>query len=98
MAEQGKRLEIGGGRFRAAVITALLAVQSLSATAIAGLATASSVWWLTALIVAAGLLLIAVVLSLIARREVKSTMPLVPEEAIDGFKTDVAEIKKDAHS
>src|SRR6201995_1270405 len=97
MAEKGRRLGVGGGLFGAAGLTALLAGQVLIAAAVAGLATVLSVW-LSALIVAAGLLLVAAVLGLIAKREVKSATPLAPEEAIDGLKADVAEIKKDAHS
>ena len=83
--------------FGAAAVTALLAVQVLLAAAVAGLATVLSVW-LSALIVGAVLLLTAAILSLIAKRQVNSATPLAPEEAIDGLKADVAEIKKDAHS
>jgi len=96
MTDKGRRLGVGGGLFGAAGLTAVLAVQALLAAAVAGLATVLSVW-ASALIVGGAMLVIAAILAVAGRRQMAAAVPLVPEQTIDSLKTDVAEIKKDAH-
>lgn len=50
--------------------------------------------WLAALLVAAGFLVLAVVLGLFAFLKVKKAMPLLPEEAIRGFRHDLGVVKE----
>jgi hypothetical protein len=49
--------------------------------------------WLAALLVAAGFLVLAVILGLFAFLRVKKAMPLLPEEAIRGFRHDLGVVK-----
>ena len=50
--------------------------------------------WLAALLVAAGFLVLAIVLGLFAFLRVKKAMPLLPEEAIRGFRHDLGVVKE----
>ncbi|OIH83448.1 hypothetical protein BLJ79_15335 [Arthrobacter sp. UCD-GKA] len=50
--------------------------------------------WLAALLVAAGFLVLAVILGLFAFLRVKKAMPLLPEEAIRGFRHDIGVVKE----
>ncbi|MDO5745352.1 MAG: phage holin family protein [Micrococcaceae bacterium] len=50
--------------------------------------------WLAALLVAAGFLVLALILGLFAFLKVKKAMPFVPEEAIRGFKHDLGVVKE----
>ncbi|MFC1408554.1 phage holin family protein [Streptacidiphilus sp. N1-12] len=93
MSQKGKRLGIGGGLFGGAGLLAVLGLQALVVTAIAGLAMAVPVW-ASALIVAAVLLLVAAVLALAGKREVARAVPPAPEQAVAGLKADVETIKE----
>jgi len=53
--------------------------------------------WASALIVAGVLLVVAAILAAAGKRQVAAATPLLPDQTIDSLKTDVAEIKKDAH-
>lgn len=96
MKQKGKRFGIGGGMFGAAGLVALLALQAMVATAVIALALVLP-WWASALVVTGALLLLAGVLAVIGRGQVKKGTPPVPRRAVEGVKTDVAEVKERAH-
>lgn len=85
----------GAGMFGGAALVALYGAGAAVAAAIAAL---SLVWpvWLAAVVVAAVLLIIAGILALVGRGETKKATPPVPEQAIEGVKRDVGEVKERA--
>jgi Flp pilus assembly protein TadB len=95
LTQKGKRAGIGGGLFGAAALMAFFALAALITAAIAAVAMPLPLWE-AALIVAGGLLLIAVVAALIGRREVKQAGPPVPGEAVDGLRYDLETIRERA--
>ncbi len=95
MALKGKRAGLGIGVFSGAGLLALSAFGCLLAAAIIGLATAVAAW-LAALIVGAGMLAAAAAAALIANGQLRKAAPPVPEQAVDGVKADVAEIRESA--
>jgi len=97
LSEKTKRMGAGAGLFGGAAVLGLLGAGALVAAAIAGIATALSVW-LSALIVGGVLLVIAGVLSLTGRSEVSRATPPIPEEAIQSSKEDVEWLKTQARS
>jgi len=92
MTEKGKRAGVGGGMLVAAAVVAFIAVEAGVAAAIAGLAT---VWpvWLSALVIMAALFLIAALLAVLGRSEVRRATPAKPERAIQGVHDDIETIK-----
>ncbi|HZG04716.1 MAG TPA: phage holin family protein [Streptomyces sp.] len=96
MAQKGKRFGIGGGLLGGAGMVAFLALQALVATVIAALALVLPVW-ASALIVCVVLLAVAAALAVAGRKQVGQASPPAPEQAIDGVKADVTEIKERAH-
>ena len=97
LQEKGKRAGIGVGLFGASGLVALYALGALIAGVILLLATALEPW-LAALIVAAGLALLAGVLALTGRKEVQEATPPAPERAIESVKEDVNEVKARART
>lgn len=97
LAEKTKRMGAGVGMFGGAAVTALLGAGALVAAAIAGIATALSVW-LSALIVGGVLLAVAGVMALAGRTEVAQGTPPIPQEAIQSSKEDVEWLKTQARS
>ncbi|MFF3485740.1 phage holin family protein [Streptomyces sp. NPDC002701] len=95
MKEKGKRYGKGGGLFGGAGLVGCLALQALVATAIAALAVPLPVW-AAALIVTVVLGVIAAVLAIRGKKQVKQATPPAPERTIDSVKADVAEIKESA--
>ena len=87
-----KSAGIGIGLFVGAALFAYFAFWVLIATAILGLANALP-YWLSALIVAVVLLIIAAVLGLIGYSRIKKGVPPVPKEAVDSVKDDVKAFK-----
>ena len=79
----------------AAGLLAVLAVATLIAAAVAGLAVVLPVW-AAALIVGAVLLALAGGSALISRREVETVTPAVPE-TMASVKNDIDEVKGAAH-
>jgi MFS family permease len=96
LASKGKRAGAGAGLAGAGGVLALFGVGALIAAAIAGLATVMPVW-LSALIVAAVLLLVAGVLALVGRGRLRQAAPPVPEQAVRGAQDDVAAVKNAVH-
>lgn len=69
-------------------------VVALIVAAIAGLYAAGLQLWAAALIVAGAFLLIALLFALIGLLKLKRTMPLVPEDAIRGFRLDLGVVRE----
>jgi uncharacterized membrane protein YqjE len=89
VAQKGKRVGVGIGMFSAAGLLAFLGVATLVATAVLGLAEVLPAW-LSALIVAAVLLVLAGAFGLLGKNKVSDGQPLKPERAIAGVQADVA--------
>lgn len=96
MQQKGKRFRIGGGLFGGAGVIGFIALQALAATAIVAL---DLIWplWVSALTVAAVLLVVAGVLAAVGKKQIRQATPPTPEQAIEDVKEDVAEIKERAH-
>lgn len=92
LATKGKRAGVGAGLAGAGGVVALFGVGALVAAAIAGLATVLDVW-LAALIVGVVLLVVAGVLALSGRSQIRRAVPPVPEQAVDGVSRDVDAVK-----
>jgi uncharacterized membrane protein YqjE len=93
MKEKGRRYGRGGGLFGGAGLVGFLTVQALVATAIAALAVPLPVWD-AALIVAAVLGVIAAVMAMTGKKQVRQAAPPTPEQTIENVKADVAEIEE----
>ncbi|MFF8844138.1 phage holin family protein [Streptomyces sp. NPDC015127] len=96
MTQKGKRLGLGGGLFGGAGLVAVLGLQALVAAAIIALALVLP-WWASALIVAGGLFLVAAVLAVAGRKNVKQATPPAPRQTIASVRADMDEIKGRAH-
>jgi membrane protein len=94
LATAGKRAGIGVGLFGAAGVVAWFAVGTLVAAAVLGLATALDAW-LSALIIGAGLVVVAGLMALVGKSSV-SKAPEPPRERVDSVKADVAAAKPGA--
>lgn len=93
LAGKGKRAGAGIGLAGAGGVLALYGGGALVVAAVAGLAVVVSVW-LAALIVGAALLLVAGVLALLGRGQIRRAVPPVPEGAVDGVARDVDTVKQ----
>jgi uncharacterized membrane protein YqjE len=92
LTEKGKRAGLGVGMFSAAGLLAFLGLCCLITTAILALALALP-GWLSALIVAAVLLVGAGIAALMGKKEVQQATPPAPEHAIESVKEDIAVVK-----
>jgi hypothetical protein len=93
MAKKGKYAGLGAGLLGGGALFAVLGVGTLVAAAVLGLSEALS-GWLSALIVAGGLFVIAGIAALIGKKEISGAVPPVPEEALQGVKLDLAALKR----
>lgn len=91
LATAGKRVGIGAGLFGAAGVIAWFAVGTLVAAAVLGLATALDAW-LSALIVAVVLLVLAGIAALVGKSSVKKA-PEPPRERVESVKADLAAVR-----
>ncbi|MFD0209091.1 phage holin family protein [Streptomyces hirsutus] len=96
LAEKGRRAGRGGGMLGAA---GAFAYAGLLATAFTGGAALSLVMpvWAAALIITAVLFVIAGVLAVLGRGQLRQATPATPEQALGSVKADVEEIKGRAH-
>ncbi|WP_328405009.1 phage holin family protein [Streptomyces sp. NBC_00390] len=96
MQQKGKRFGIGGGLFGGAGVMGFIALQALAATAIVAL---DLLWplWVSALTVTAVFAAVTGVLAGVGKKQVSQAGPPAPEQAVDGVKADVAEVKERAH-
>ena len=88
LKEKGKEAGVGAGLFGGAGAIALYGLGVLIAAAVLGLATALPAW-LSALIVAAVLFVIAGVAALLGKQHVSRATPPVPKRAVDGMHEDL---------
>jgi uncharacterized membrane protein YqjE len=95
MARKGKRAGVGAGMLGGSGLIALYGIGCLIACVIIALSGVLAAW-LAALIVGAVLLAIAGVAALVGKGRLKKATPPVPEEAVEGVKADVEEIKERA--
>jgi uncharacterized membrane protein YqjE len=93
LQEKGKHAGKGAGMFGGAGVVALYGVGALVAAAIIGLGTLLEPW-IAAVIVGVVLLLIAGIVALAGRKQVRQATPPVPEQALESAKRDVDEVKK----
>ncbi len=96
MTRKGKQAGLGAGMLAGGGLIACYAVGCLIACAIIAIAGVLSAW-LAALIVGAGLLLIAGTAVLLGTGRLRRATPPVPKEAIGNVKADVDEVKERAH-
>jgi hypothetical protein len=90
--DKGARLGVTGGMFAGAAIVALLALATLVAAAVLGLAIPLPAW-AAALIVGVALIVVAAVLYLVGRARIRSMGSLAPTATLETAREDVAWIR-----
>ncbi|MEU6485290.1 phage holin family protein [Streptomyces sp. NPDC046887] len=96
LALKGKRAGKGGGMLGAAAAVGYVGLIGVWATLAAVLAIPLDVW-LAVLIATVVFLVVAGILALLGRKELKQAVPPKPERAIDGVRSDVHELKERVH-
>ncbi|MEU9592506.1 phage holin family protein [Streptomyces sp. NPDC048219] len=96
LAEKGKRVGRGGGMLGAAGAVAYVGLFALAGTGVAALSLALPVW-AAALIVTAVLFVIAGVLAMTGRAQLRRAAPPTPEQTLGSVRADVDEIRERAH-
>jgi hypothetical protein len=92
LAAKGRHAGVGVGLFGGSGLVMLYAFGALILAAIAGLAEVVPAW-LSALIVGVALLLVAGLMALLGRGQVRRAMPPTPKEATDGMRADLAVVR-----
>jgi len=95
MEEKAKQAKAGAGLLTAAGVAGLGAFGAFVAGLILAIGQGLAMW-LSAFIVAAGLVLVAAIIGLTGKEKVASAVPPKPEQAIDSIRADVAEMKEAA--
>ena len=93
LTQKGKSAGMGAGLFGGAGLFAFLGLATLVACAVLALALAVAAW-LSALIVAVVLFVIAGIAALLGRTKVRQATPPQPTRAMDSVKRDVEEVKE----
>ncbi|WP_309235791.1 phage holin family protein [Streptomyces sp. TRM64462] len=96
LAQKGRRAGVGGGLLGGATAVAYVGLMALAGTGVALIALVLEVW-AAALIVTGALFLIAGILALVGRAQVRRAVPPLPERAIDGMRSDFDEIREKVH-
>ncbi len=96
LTEKGKRAGKGGGMLGGAGAVAYVGLMALAGTGVAALSLVLAVW-AAALIVTGVLFVIAGVLAMMGRAQLRRATPPMPERTIDSVKADVEAIKERAH-
>ncbi|MEZ7005730.1 phage holin family protein [Streptomyces sp. SCSIO 75703] len=96
LAEKGRRAGRGGGMLGAAGALAYVGLIALAGAAVAALWLVLPVW-AAALVVTGALFLIAGVLALAGRAQLRRAVPPKPEETLGSVRADVDEIRERAH-
>jgi uncharacterized membrane protein YqjE len=96
LTAKGKRAGAGVGLAGAGGVVALYGVGALIAAAIAALDIVLPLW-LAALVMGVVLLIVAGVLALVGRKELREAVPPVPKEAVDSVQQDVRTVKAAVH-
>jgi membrane protein implicated in regulation of membrane protease activity len=95
LRQKGKRAGAGAGLLGVGGVTAVLGGAALVAAAVLALALVLP-WWAAALIIGVALMLVAALLALAGRQQVKRATPLVPQEAVAGLGRDIDVVKEHA--
>jgi Putative Actinobacterial Holin-X, holin superfamily III len=93
--DRGSRIGIAGGIMAGAAVVALLALGTLIAAAVAGLAIVLPLW-AAALIVGTVLVMVAVVIFVVGRARMRAVGSLAPTATIETAREDVAWIRREA--
>ncbi len=96
LTAKAKHAGKGAGLFGGAGVVALYGLAVLLATAVIALDLVMPLW-LAALIVGVLLLLVAGVLALVGRSQVKQGVPPTPDAAVASIKADIETVKRSAH-
>ncbi|MDP9384749.1 MAG: phage holin family protein [Actinomycetota bacterium] len=96
MQEKGKRFGIGGGLLGAGGLLALYALGFLLGGIALVLIEIGVDAWLAVLIVAAAVALLAGILALKGRKQVRTAVPPVPEQALETSRQDIDHVKESA--
>lgn len=97
LQRKGKKMGLGAGMFGAAGLFAFFGAGTLVVAAVLALALVVP-GWLSALIVAAALFVVAGIAALGGKKEVEQGVPPVPREAIAGVREDVDTVKQGVHT
>ncbi|TDC77691.1 phage holin family protein [Actinomadura sp. 7K507] len=95
LKDKGRHAGTGAGMFGGAALVALYGVAVLLAAAVAAIALVLPVW-AAALIIGGFLMLVAGVLAVVGRSQAKRATPAKPEQAMEGAKRTMAELKERA--
>jgi hypothetical protein len=95
VTEKGKHAGVGAGLLGGGGLFAYFGLAVLIAAAVLGLSEAVEPW-LAAVIVAVVLFVIAGILALVGKGQLKRGMPPVPAQAVDSTKQDVQAVKESA--
>jgi uncharacterized membrane protein YqjE len=93
LTEKGKRAGAGAGLAGAGGVVALYGIGALIAAAIAALDIVLPLW-LAALVIGVVLLIVAGVLALVGRKELRQAAPPVPKDVVGSVQEDVRTVKQ----
>jgi MFS family permease len=96
LTRKGRFAGLGMGMYGASGLVALYAIACLIAAVIIAIAGEIQPW-LAALIVGLVLLVVSGVAALMGRSRMLRATPLMPEQAVEGTKADVEEVKEGMH-
>jgi len=96
LTRKGRFAGLGMGMYGASGLVALYAIACLIAAVIIAIAGEIQPW-LAALIVGVVLLVVSAVAALMGRSRMRRATPPVPEQAVEGTKADVGEVKERMH-
>ena len=96
LTRKGRFAGLGMGMYGASGLVALYAIACLVAAAIIAIAGEIRPW-LAALIVGLALFVVSAVAALMGRSRMRRATPPMPEQAVEGAKADVEEVKEGMH-
>jgi len=96
LTRKGRFAGLGMGMYGASGLVALYAIACLLAAAIIAIAGEIRPW-LAALIVGLALLVVSAAAALMGRSRVRRATPPIPDQAVEGAKADVEEVKEGMH-
>ena len=96
LTRKGRFAGLGMGMYGASGLVALYAMACLLAAAIIAIAGEIRPW-LAALIVGLALLVVSAVAALMGRSRMRRATPPLPEQAVEGAKADIEEVKEGMH-
>ncbi|NIJ13394.1 hypothetical protein FHU38_003738 [Saccharomonospora amisosensis] len=93
LQSKGKRLGVGAGLAGAAGVIAFFGAGTMLAAAVLALALVLPAW-AAALVIGGGLLLLAGLIGLIGKGQVRRASPPVPREAVDSVRKDIDTVRE----